>query len=72
MGNNSRYINQDAANPNCKAHVRMVNGEHRIGIYATRHLALGDEVLFEYGEFFQVDSDKTARTPISARKQPSY
>ncbi|KAJ6627717.1 hypothetical protein B0H10DRAFT_1869485 [Mycena sp. CBHHK59/15] len=73
VGNNSRYINHDAANPNCKAHVRMVNGEHRIGIYATRHLALGDEVLFDYGgEFFRVDSDKTAGTPISARKQPSY
>ncbi|KAJ7914045.1 hypothetical protein B0H13DRAFT_1712227 [Mycena leptocephala] len=52
VGNDARYINHDAQNPNCHAQVRMVNGEHRIGIYATRPLIPGEEVLFDYGNHF--------------------
>ncbi|KAF7342541.1 Pre-mRNA splicing factor [Mycena sanguinolenta] len=50
--NDARYINHDGERPNCCAKVRMVNGEHRIGIYATRPLKPGEEVLFNYGKFF--------------------
>ncbi|KAJ7747839.1 hypothetical protein B0H16DRAFT_1850398, partial [Mycena metata] len=58
VGNDARYINHDARNPNCGAKVRMVNGEHRIGIYATRPLKPGEEVLFNYGDhFFQSKGD---------------
>ncbi|KAJ7238137.1 hypothetical protein B0H12DRAFT_1137905 [Mycena haematopus] len=52
VGNDARYINHDGERPNCCAKVRMVNGEHRIGIYATRPLKPGEEVLFNYGKFF--------------------
>ncbi|KAJ7200847.1 hypothetical protein GGX14DRAFT_524739 [Mycena pura] len=56
-GNNARYINHDARHPNCRAKVRLVNGEHRIGMYAARRVRAGEEVLFNYGEhFFQGDS----------------
>ncbi|KAJ7758167.1 hypothetical protein DFH07DRAFT_818963 [Mycena maculata] len=52
--NDARYINHSAHTPNCRAMVWMVNGEHRIGIFATRKIACGDEVLFNYGDnFFQ-------------------
>ncbi|KAF7342324.1 Pre-mRNA splicing factor [Mycena venus] len=54
VGNDARYINHDAQNFNCYPKVRMVNGEHRIGIYAKRPLHAGEEVLFNYGiHFFQ-------------------
>ncbi|KAJ7159514.1 hypothetical protein C8R46DRAFT_1194840 [Mycena filopes] len=51
-GNDARYINHDAQRPNCVALVRMVNGEHRIGVYATRAIKAGEEVLFNYGDNF--------------------
>ncbi|KAJ6465402.1 hypothetical protein C8R45DRAFT_839883 [Mycena sanguinolenta] len=50
--NDARYINHDGERPNCCAKVRMVNGEHRIGIYASESLKPGEEVLFNYGKFF--------------------
>ncbi|KAJ7508873.1 hypothetical protein B0H11DRAFT_1703540 [Mycena galericulata] len=50
--NDARYINHDAQNPNCVAKVWMVNGEHRIGIHATRKIKSGGEVLFDYGSHF--------------------
>ncbi|KAJ6479302.1 hypothetical protein C8R47DRAFT_983573 [Mycena vitilis] len=61
VGNDARYINHGAQNSNCAAKgtssaVRfcLVNGEHRIGIYATRQLAPGEELLMNYGDsFFQ-------------------
>ncbi|KAJ6562723.1 hypothetical protein DFH09DRAFT_1478716 [Mycena vulgaris] len=55
-GNAARYINHDARAPNCRARVRMVNGEHRIGIYATKKLTAGEEVLFNYGKHFFTES----------------
>ncbi|KAJ7016348.1 hypothetical protein C8F04DRAFT_1345956, partial [Mycena alexandri] len=57
VGNDARYINHDARNPNCRAKVRMVNGEHRSGIYATRPLKSGEEVLFNYGDHFFPSKD---------------
>ncbi|KAJ7088459.1 SET domain-containing protein [Mycena belliarum] len=50
--NAARYINHDARAPSCRARVRMVNGEHRIGIYAIKKLNVGEEVLFNYGDHF--------------------
>ncbi|KAF8152093.1 hypothetical protein K438DRAFT_1864497 [Mycena galopus ATCC 62051] len=57
IGNDARYINHDSENPNCVPKVRMVNGEHRIGLYASRALKVGEEVLFNYGKFFFPSED---------------
>ncbi|KAJ7056621.1 hypothetical protein C8F01DRAFT_1154329 [Mycena amicta] len=56
-GNDARYINHDEHRPNCHPRILLVNGEHRIGIFATRALAAGDEVLFNYGPSFFQDDD---------------
>ncbi|KAG7095988.1 hypothetical protein E1B28_006671 [Marasmius oreades] len=53
-GNEARYINHDTQRVNCAAFVKLVNGEHRIGIYATRPLEAGTELFLDYGpEFFK-------------------
>ncbi|KIJ67517.1 hypothetical protein HYDPIDRAFT_108335 [Hydnomerulius pinastri MD-312] len=58
LGNSSRFIDHSAGvdsgkRANCRAQVRLVNGEHRIGIFALQDLEVGAEVLIDYGsEFF--------------------
>ncbi|KAK1227020.1 hypothetical protein PQX77_009982 [Marasmius sp. AFHP31] len=48
-GNESRYINHDGVRPNCRAGIKLVNGEHRIGLYANWDLEPGTELLLDYG-----------------------
>lgn len=59
VGNTSRFINHsdasDASNEtqcNCRAFARLVNGEHRIGIFATVNIDPGTEILIDYGPAF--------------------
>ncbi|PBK68788.1 SET domain-containing protein [Armillaria solidipes] len=55
LSNESRYINH-SKRPNCRSMTKLVNGEHRIGIYANRRVQPGEELLFDYGDnFFQND-----------------
>lgn len=51
-GNLERFINHSRARANCQPIVKLVNGEHRIGIFATADLAPGAELFFDYGEEF--------------------
>ncbi|TDL25214.1 SET domain-containing protein [Rickenella mellea] len=55
VGNESRFVNHtESKRANCRPVKRLVHGDHRIGIFATKFLKAGTELLFDYGpDFFK-------------------
>lgn len=46
-GNLSRFMNH-SCDPNCETQKWTVNGEIRVGLFATRDIAVGEELCFNY------------------------
>ncbi|KAH6687915.1 SET domain-containing protein [Plectosphaerella plurivora] len=69
-GNHSRYINHEVDDYNIEPKILYVNGEYRIRFTATRNIAAGQELFFNYGGSFpnltkKMIKDKTKETETS-------
>ncbi|THG98885.1 hypothetical protein EW026_g3363 [Hermanssonia centrifuga] len=52
-GNESRFFNHaKGQKTNCAVTIKVVNGEHRIGVYAKRNIPAGTELFLDYGPEF--------------------
>lgn len=38
--------------PNCRVQIKMVDGDHRVAIYAAQDIPTGTELLYNYGNRF--------------------
>ncbi|CZS97712.1 uncharacterized protein RAG0_06659 [Rhynchosporium agropyri] len=66
LGNKTRFINHSSSSAdglNIEAKIVLVNGEHRIKFVALRDIAIGEELLFNYGKKFADKQGLNATLP---------
>jgi SET domain-containing protein len=59
-GNESRFINH-SCEPNCRAEEWTVQGVYRIGVVAGRDISTGEEITFNYGSQYVLETCKCRR-----------
>ncbi|OBZ77416.1 Histone-lysine N-methyltransferase EZH1 [Grifola frondosa] len=64
-GSPARFINHAPfRRANCEVNIYLVNGDHRIGVYAKKaFISAGSELLFDYGPEFFNDEESIKQTP---------
>ncbi|KAG2771567.1 hypothetical protein Pcac1_g17442 [Phytophthora cactorum] len=70
-GSKSKFINHDGEVPNCTAKVVSVCGVHHITIWALRNIAVGEELVFDYGYKRSVGPDWSQRRAASKDSKDS-
>ncbi|KIP11834.1 hypothetical protein PHLGIDRAFT_417179 [Phlebiopsis gigantea 11061_1 CR5-6] len=72
-GNVARFINHaPKMRANCATHIKVVSGDHRIGLYAKRQMAAGTELMLDYGnQFFLPDQASQKSAGLSGPSHPT-
>ncbi|KIW07378.1 uncharacterized protein PV09_02222 [Verruconis gallopava] len=69
LGNKQRFINSIPNKWNCAPRVLMCNTEHRMGLFATKDVAAGEELSFNYGDPFFHNHAIQAKRKAEREKQ---
>jgi SET domain-containing protein len=67
-GTEIKFTNHDANRPNCFARVCVVDGDHRVGIFARRDIEAGEEITFDY-QMKNVPSWYTEASKTTSKKR---